>query len=72
MPDAQTERIDATNIARESYYNLCRISDLTRHADPTGHARHGAAYEVTRDACGNVLTVRVVAEARSPAQPAGG
>ena len=57
------ERIDATNIARESYYNLCRISDLAHHTDPIGHARHGAAYEVTRDACGNVLTVRVVADA---------
>mgnify|MGYP003677908521 CR=1 FL=1 len=58
------EIINAANIDGENFYNLCRIADCTRYADPIRAmaelAREGSPLEilVTRDDCGNIIAIQ--------------
>ena len=51
-----TSRINSASIKKESFYNLCKISEFTRYASPERAlaANHGS-FEATKDAHGNVI-----------------
>ena len=53
------EAVTPENVAQESYFNLCRLQDLTSYADPIGAIRAlGLRLRVRRDACGNIVALQ--------------
>jgi hypothetical protein len=62
-----TDRITAATISKESYYNVCRIADATRYANPAAAMRAtGGCVDVTKDGHGNITSAEwVPASART-------
>lgn len=57
--------VDAQNIDLESYYNLCRISDLTYTPNPIAATKDlGYIWEVEKDIYGNITTASKVRDNR--------
>lgn len=52
------EIINQVNVGNESFYNLCRIADATKYANPiSAFKAHNVTIEVEKDDCGNVVKV---------------
>jgi len=65
MPTNETAPalIDANNVNAETFFNLCRLAELTAYADPAAAVRaQGLRIEVDRDDCGNITAARIVAD----------
>jgi len=51
-----TTEISKDNIAKESYYNLCRLAEITGYANPIAALRvTNETFHVTKDECGNII-----------------
>lgn len=59
--DNQNETVNADNVSKESYFNLCRLADIFHRPNPIAflHAS-GEQWSVTRDASGNILTATAI------------
>jgi len=55
-PPTMTTEISKDNIAKESYYNLCRLAEITGYANPIAALRvTNETFHVTKDECGNII-----------------
>jgi hypothetical protein len=56
----KTFTVTSANILSESYFNLCRLADLTGYADPIAAAKAtNAEWRVNKDDCGNIIAFAV-------------
>ena len=55
--------VTGENVRKETYYNVLQLCRITGYADPIAAlTATGEMVDVTRDACGNILSGRLLAE----------